>query len=91
MCALQISTTTRHGFACPEAYVVIERGSYRKDTNVVVCNAQIYKDVASRDAGQPPIKHHRFKYDYDVNGDEMITQAYNALKLDPAMAGSIDV
>jgi len=72
-------------------YVVIERGSYRKDTATVICTASIYKDIASRDAKQPPISHYRFSYNYDVNGGEMITQAYNALKQEGAMAGSIDV
>lgn len=89
--ALQINTTTLQDMACSAAYVVIERGSYRKDTGKVRCIAQVYRDVDSRDAGQPPIWNHGFTYTYNLTGGEMIEQAYNALKLETEMSGYIDV
>jgi len=89
--ALQKSTTTTQAFVCPEAYVVIEKCLYRKDRGEITCSVSIYKNVASRDSGKPALSSKRTTCSYDLEGPNMITQGYNALKLETDMAEAIDV
>ena len=87
--AIQKSTNTIHGFTCPEAYYMITDVEYRKDEKIRA-RAIIFKDIDGRQNGDPIIGAKGVDFDLDLEStDNIITQAYNALKL--IVPDSIDV
>lgn len=88
--ALKLSITTPEGFECPEAYTKIWWATRDQLSNRGTYRYIVYKDQSARNAELAPVRTSpEIQFDY-VRGEDIIVQAYNALKQRPEMADAVD-
>ena len=75
-----------YGVTFPEAYARIERCNVHGD-NYCYSHAAVYTD----DTKQHKLAEISVRFKLEKGGDNIHTQAYNAAKLLPELAGAVDV
>lgn len=89
--ALKMSVETRQGVVLPEAYVKVTAIAY--DARAARCTANVttYASEAARKADKPAVEAFSVAFTYDLDSaDNLIKQAYAAVKLRPEFAGAVD-
>lgn len=89
--ALEKNYTTVHGLDCPCFYLIVTEARYSKGQESQGTIAG-YRDMQARDLDLQPLLISHFGFKFDVNSPKnIITQAYEQVKLDPFYADAIDV
>jgi len=95
--AITKNYTTDQGVVCPNAYIVIGNINYTKFPPVVpsvtiptaTATAQVYFAQSNREANQKPLVTFNLVFSPDMT-QNIVPQAYTALKALPEMAGAVD-
>ena len=88
--ALKMNVETRQGVVLPEAYVKVTAIAY--DARAARCTANVttYADAAARQANKEAITASSVAFTYDLAGDNLVKQAYAAVKARPEFTGAVD-
>jgi hypothetical protein len=95
--AITKNYTTDQGVVCPNAYIVIGNINYTKFPPIVpsvtiptaTAIAQVFFSQANRESDQKPLMTFSVIFNPDMT-QNMLEQAYAALKEKPEMSGAVD-
>lgn len=88
--ALQVEYTTDQDFVTKDGYAVVSSVYVSKQNGKGCAKIEIFKDKSARYSGKRPLT--SLDIDFDLVPDTgLLVQAYEAAKITPEMAGSIDV
>ena len=89
--ALKMLFETPQGVTLPEAYLKVTAAVYSARGGRCTANVTTYASEAARKADKPAVEAFSVAFTYDLDSaDNLIKQAYAAVKLRPEFAGAVD-